>query len=227
MSPLTIEPRLASWMHADDPSQMQLDKFLRHAIDVLGPSLQELKSPLALRLDVAIPRDVPLLDQRDLDNYAFPLATRLAQKAADKPIDCVWATKRHGSISSIGIDAAVPMPDDESPPEWLLIQTTASIQTTAYKEQVQDGVRGAAELPEGPVSLQLSYTVGPGRNWANLWKPTIDAMGPLLGSDSARPWNPRDGRIVELGLHRSVDPALRHDVLVAIAATPLGLAETS
>src|SRR4051794_6177647 len=77
MLPLTVEVRLASWMRADDPSQKQLDAFLVHAVGLIEPMLATLSDPLALRLDVAIPPDVPLLDQRDLDNYAFPLATRL------------------------------------------------------------------------------------------------------------------------------------------------------
>jgi hypothetical protein len=63
--------------------------------------------------------------------------------------------------------------------------------------------------------------VGPGRNWLNLWKPTIDALGPLLGSaQPGKLWNPRDGRIVELGLHCVVDADLRHDVVMEIVAAP-------
>lgn len=32
-----------------------------------------------------------------------------------------------------------------------------------------------------PVRMQMSFTVGPGRNWLNLWKPAIDALGKILG----------------------------------------------
>jgi hypothetical protein len=40
----------------------------------------------------------------------------------------------------------------------------------------------------------------------NLWKPTIDSLGPLLGdTPGARRWNPLDGRIVDLSLHSAVD----------------------
>ena len=79
----------------------------------------------------------------------------------------------------------------------------------------------ADELPAGPVRLELAFVIGPGRNWMNLWKPTIDALDPLLGR--TRPdqaWHPLDGRITELGMHRTVDPAAHHDVTVAIAAEP-------
>jgi hypothetical protein len=55
----------------------------------------------------------------------------------------------------------------------------------------------------------------------NLWKPTIDSLGSLLGHDQPfHIWNPRDGRITELGMHLSVAPTLRYDVVIGIAATP-------
>ena len=53
-----------------------------------------------------------------------------------------------------------------------------------------------------------------------MWKQTIDALDPLLGrTHPDRAWNPRDGRITELGMHVTVDPALRYDVAVGIATT--------
>lgn len=69
------------------------------------------------------------------------------------------------------------------------------------------------------VSLQVAFTVGARRNWLNLWKPTIDAMEQILGrSQPERQWHPRDGRIVELGLHHAIDPALGNNVRIAILA---------
>jgi hypothetical protein len=63
------------------------------------------------------------------------------------------------------------------------------------------------------VHLQLAFVVGPKRNWPNLWKPTFDALDPLLGRTGPdRDWHPRDGRIVDLGLHVDVDPSLGNDV---------------
>ena len=71
------------------------------------------------------------------------------------------------------------------------------------------------------MQLQLSFVVGPQRNWLTLWKPTIDALDPLLGrTRDDRDWHPQDGRITDLGLHMAVDPSLGHDVLVSIAAAP-------
>jgi hypothetical protein len=91
--------------------------------------------------------------------------------------------------------------------------------TLAYKEQIHAAVAGAAELLAGPVRLELAFVVGPGRNWLNLWKPTIDSLDRLLGrARPGRAWHPLDGRITELGMRLTVGPASRHDVVIGIAA---------
>ena len=62
-------------------------------------------------------------------------------------------------------------------------------------------------------------TIGAQRNWAAMWKRTIDALDPLLGRTyPSREWNPLDGRIVRLGLHRTTDPSLGHDAEATIWA---------
>jgi hypothetical protein len=76
-------------------------------------------------------------------------------------------------------------------------------------------------LPPGPVWLEVSYIVGPTRNWLNLWKPTIDSLGPLLGdTPGGRPWNPLDGRIIELSLHCAVDQNVGNTVSIGIRSAP-------
>jgi hypothetical protein len=104
----------------------------------------------------------------------------------------------------------------------LEVRTIASASTTAYKQQIHDHVHGS--LPRtGPVALETSFTVGPTRNWLNLWKATIDALDGLLGQTvPGQSWLPRDGQIVELGLHRRVDDSFGNDVVLAIAATQVG-----
>jgi hypothetical protein len=100
------------------------------------------------------------------------------------------------------------------------VHTTASGSTTAYKQEIHDQLVGATELPMGPVSLQISFIVGPRRNWLNLWKPTIDALDLLHGRTRPdRQWHPRDGRITELGLHCTIDDHLGNDVFMAIATS--------
>lgn len=103
----------------------------------------------------------------------------------------------------------------------LVARTTASSSSVAYKDEIHAAVSAAAELPPGPVRLELSFVLGPRRNRLNLGKQTIDALDPLLDrARRDRAWRPLDGRITELGMHRTVDPAARNTVLVAIYASP-------
>jgi hypothetical protein len=62
--------------------------------------------------------------------------------------------------------------------------------------------------------MDIAVTTGPGRNWANLWKPMLDSFGPVLGEDPARAFHPNDDRITSLGLHHSVAAGLGHDVVI-------------
>jgi len=209
--PLRVEPRLASWNRAVDPDQVRLQAFLDHTETLLAATRTD--GPWALRLDVGLPTERDLLDTADLDNYAYPLASRLR----DPGLVSVWCSKQHSGQSFVRIEPAREVPTP--PPGVLFARTTASVETPAYKEQIHAAVAGATELLPGPVRLELAFVVGSGRNWLNLWKPTIDALDPILGrTHPDRAWHPLDGRITELGLHLTVDSAVRHDVAVGIAA---------
>ena len=206
-------PRLASWDKANHPAQIRLQAYLDDTEKLFDSS--RIKGPWALRLDVGLPADRDLLEAADLDNYAFPLACRLG----DASLASVWCTKRHSHQSFVRIDPA----REVSPPSTGVIEvrTTASASAVAYKEQIYAAVVRTAEIPTGPVRLELSFVVGPRRKWWNLWKQTIDSLDPILGrTNPQRAWHPRDGRINELGMHATVDPALGYDVLIGIAATP-------
>lgn len=205
-------PRLASWNKATDPDQVRLREYLEDTAELLAPAL--VSGPWALRLDVGLPTGRDLIDMADLDNYAFPLATHLRSQH----LVSVWCTKGHADISSVLV---APAHETPAPEPTYTVRTTASSQTKAYKEQGRTAVAGAAEIPAGAVQLQLAFVVGPQRNWLSLWKPTIDALDPLLGRTRPdRDWHPKDGRITDLGLHVAVDPSIGHDVLVSIAAAP-------
>jgi len=55
------------------------------------------------------------------------------------------------------------------------------------------------------------------RNWTTLWKPAIDALGPVLGvPNPALPFRPDDDRIVDLELQRHLDDTLGNDVVVRV-----------
>ena len=135
----------------------------------------------------------------------------------DSSLVSVWCTKQHSERSFVRIEAA-----RESPPpstEVLIAKTAASASTIAFKEQIYAAIANTAELPSGPVRLELAFVVGPARNWMNLWKQTIDSLDPILGRTYPdRAWHPRDGRITELGMHVAVDPAAGNAVVVGIDA---------
>ncbi|WP_199203364.1 hypothetical protein [Mycobacterium sp. shizuoka-1] len=209
---LRVAPRLASWNKTDDPDQVRLRAYLADTEALLAESRTD--GEWALRLDVGLPADRDLLGMSDLDNFAYPLAYHLK----DPGLVSVWCTKQHGERSFVRIDAAREVAAPST--AVLVAKTNASATTVAYKEQIHAAVAHAAELPDGPVRLELSFVVGRRRNWVNLWKQTIDSLDPILGrTNPDRAWHPRDGRITELGMHVAVDPAAGNEIVVGIAAT--------
>lgn len=216
---LPLRPRLASWDRLDHPSQVELERFLTATAELVLPNINDLPDPLALRLDVGLPDATPLLDAHDLDNYLYPLATRLA-RLSGREFATVWGTKQHSSESFVRVEPAV---EEHTPGEFAavrLIDVQAAGGALAFKQQIRDQLREVVLLVDGPVALQIAFVNPKGRNWAELWKPTIDSLGALLGRTRPdRDWHPQDGRIIELALHRHVrDDATRH-VTIAVGAT--------
>jgi hypothetical protein len=208
---LRVAPRLASWNKADHLDQVRLRAYLDDTEVLIAAS--RVDGPWALRLDVGLTSGRDPLDMSDLNNYAYPLAYRLK----DPGLVSVWCTKQHGEQSFVRIEAARELPPPST--DVLVARTTASTSTLAYKEQIHAAVVVAAKLPAGPVSVELAFVVGSRRNWLNLWKQTIDALDPLLG----RTYPDRAGirstaGSPSWGMHLTVDPAARHDVVVGIAA---------
>ena len=197
---------------------MRLAAYLDATGELLRRYYERLSGQLALRLDVGLPQTTALLGQRDLDNYLFPLATHLSRRMPGT-LACAWGTKQHSASSFARIEQAVPAAAGPSSDYCCTVLTTASSQSLAFKEQIRDQLSTLGPLPPGPIQMQLCFTVGPARNWMSLWKPAIDALGPILGhAPGAGTWAPLDGRIVRLGLHCQVDPGLGNHVLIAIAA---------
>ena len=205
------------WNRAGDPDQVKLEAFLAATEQILRSRCEQLTGPLAIRLDIGLPPATPLLDQRDLDNYLFPLAVRMSKTTGTRLVS-LWGTKQRSDASFARIESAVPIvrrlvaPITRSAP-------TGQARPPPSNSRSTTSSTSAASLPDGPVRLQLSFTVGPRRNWLNLWKPTIDALGQILGSTTpGQSWHPQDGRIVELGLHCRVEQALGNEVLITIEA---------
>ena len=157
---LDVEPRLASWNRAGDPDQMKLEAFLAATEQVLRPRYEQLTGPLALRLDIGLPPATPLLDQRDLDNYLFPLAARMSKTTGTRLVS-VWGTKQHSAASFARIEPAAPIQAPAPGGPRYIVRTDRSSQITAFKQQIHDQLTGAATLPDGSVRMQLSFTVGP------------------------------------------------------------------
>jgi len=210
---LQVEPRLASWNRSDHRDQIALKQALGSAEAQLRDLARGVYGPLAVRLDVGIREGLPLLDHRDLDNYAYPVAAYLL-KAWNRPLTSMWATKAVAPTSHLRCMLAT---EKAAPDVLIVVETTASSDSAAYKEQVYEALPDAL-LPDGPVSVELAFVVSPRRNWLNLWKPTIDALGKLLGSSGERPWNPHDGRITELGLHCTTDSQIGSRIRIGISA---------
>ena len=72
----------------------------------------------------------------------------------------------------------------------------------------------AATIDPGPVGLKIALTTGPGRNWASLWKPLIDAFGPVLGEDPTC----RSTRTMTVSSASAcittIDTGIAHDVII-------------
>jgi hypothetical protein len=110
----------------------------------------------------------------------------------------VWASKRHATKSSDAVAQALTVADPGG------------------EYSFRCGLRYRLRC----LRFSSSLLSCPGGLWANLWKPTIDALGAVLGrDDGAQEWNIRDGRITELGLHCTIDPDRGHDVEIAVRAS--------
>lgn len=214
---LEEQPRLASWEKADHPGRRTLDAYLAHVEELGRPRVEAVDGPLAVGLHVRLDEGVDLLRDRDLDNYALPVVTHLA-RTTGRLATTVFVTKDHQSPSALQVEAARPTAPMAAPVH--VLTTHASSESESYKKQVDDALEAVEPLAAGPVALDLSFVVGPRRTWTNLWKPTIDALGRLLGASSPpRPWHPQDGRVVALGLHHVVDPDARDEVVIGLSAS--------
>ncbi|GAB7189471.1 hypothetical protein NUM3379_01770 [Kineococcus sp. NUM-3379] len=232
---LRSTPRLANWNRSGESAAVRLVRALSHSQHLTDPQLAACTGPIALRFDVGLPRAVRLLEERDLDNYLLPLTAHLAGRSPH-PVVSVWGSKRYAEETTLRIGTARPRPeradtDADGAGHVLAMTVTASAVgdledfRAGFHEEVHDRVAerlaDAEPLPEGPLVLEAGFVVGPGRNWLDLWWATLDGLGPLLGQSPTQPaYHPRDGRIVDLGLHCSVDPDLGTDVVIGLRVRP-------
>jgi hypothetical protein len=205
----SVKPQLASWDRAGHPSQVKLARFLAHVDAIAGPVLAGVSGRVAVELIVGLPDGVSLIDGgHDLDNYLFPVAQRLGPQR----VAAIFGRKIHGP-SSLAVGPA--QPDTAGATPLFSARMVGSYERRRWKQGLHDRLAvGAATIAPGPAGLTIALRTGPGRNWASLCKPLIDAFGPVLGEDPTRPFHPHDDRIVSLGLHHTIDTGIAHDVLI-------------
>ena len=200
---LRKEPVVDQWEKSSHPAKIRLEEFLDDTEELLSES--RVPGPWSLRLDVGRPADKPLLDKSDLDNYAKPLARRLG----NPDLVSVWCTKSHSEASFVRLEEARA----KEPPtvDFVIAAPTAGLDRSdhLYHQQIHQAVALLAPLPpDRAVRLELAFVVPATWTWWNYWKPTIDGLVHLLGhSGTDKPFDPLDGRITELGMHLTSDPA--------------------
>ena len=205
----SVKPQLASWDRAGHPSQVKLARFLAHVDAIAGPVLATVSSRVAAELIVGFSGDVSLIDGgHDLDNYLFPVAQRLGPER----VAAIFGRKIHGP-SSLAVGPAQPDTAETAP--QFSTRMAGSYERKEWKQELHDRLAvQAVTIDPGPAGLKIALRTGPGRNWASLWKPLIDAFGPVLGEDPAQPFHPDDDRIVSIGLHHTIDTGIAHDVII-------------
>jgi len=206
----SVKPQLASWDRAGHPSQVKLGRFLAHVDVIARPVLARVSGRVATELIVGFSDGVSLIDGgHDLDNYLYPVAQRLGPQR----VAAIFGRKIHGP-SSLAVGPAQPDTPKAAIPQFSALMA-GSYQRKEWKQRLHDRLAvQAVAIDPGPAGLNIALTTGPGRNWASLWKPLLDAFGPVLGEDPARPFHPHDDRIVSLGLHHTIDTGIGHGVLI-------------
>lgn len=224
----SITPLLASWERKDNPAQVRVQEYLQKLQDQIGTL--EASADLFLHLDVEVQTPERLLHHYDLENYLTPVV----QKLGPSRFRYVSARKYVGGGSRLLIGKSIPLSpiglkDGMNGWEHFSHRAGSGAQGKPWKSGLRSALAGSGPTPLSPgqVDVQLAFRCASTRNWAALWKPAGDAMGPVLGGDTANPFNPNDDRIVSLALHCNVDGTLGHDVDVGMWWRPAPAKETA
>jgi hypothetical protein len=199
-----FEACLDSWNSKMHPDQIRLRAYLEQLAQALGP-LPETTADLFLHMDIDVRKPDRLLRHHDVENYLAPVVRHLGVNR----FVLVSATKRVGGGSQLLIGMAELISMDTDLASWSHFSCAAGNRADASPWKIGLRTALAAEhpqvLPPGSVAVQLAWRCSQRRSWMQLWKPTGDAMGPVLGEpDPRNPFNPADDRIGFLQLHRNV-----------------------
>lgn len=204
---MSNRPLLESWDSKIHPSQVALQSYLDE-LELLVNSQNLPGRGLGLVLRVgSLPGGTR--SGHDMDNYLFPIARRLGHAR----LDAAWGFKNE-SLSSIVVQPVHEASDWPDHGNFAEARPEGSAQSKEWKQSLQSQLAGQVEEPslDSKAEVTIAFRIGPLRNWTTLWKPAIDAMTPILGTDDIRPFHPRDDRIQSLSLHRTIDASLGHDV---------------
>lgn len=209
-------PLLASWERHDHPAQLRMRAYLDQVQDELEMgTLPDEGLYLDLLVDVEHPER--LQQHYDLENYLTPIVVRLGWRRFVR----VSARKQVGGGSCLAIGRAQDLDGGKS---WrIVLNAGRGPDRRQWKAALRDQLRAIHPVPleAGPLAVEIGWRCSGSRAWVNLWKPTGDAMGPILGEpDAGNPFNPADDRIVDLTLHREVDDEMSHDIDVAMSWGP-------
>jgi hypothetical protein len=206
-----VRPRLASWNHSDHPDQVRLKTYLKEVMVALDPL--PASGPLYLHMEIDVASARNLLQGHDLENYLTPLFQGGCLPSSRFVL--VSAHKKVGGGSRILCGTAQVAAAERNRGAWQYFAMNMG-SGSKQKERLREALKSAqvACAPAGRVAVRLSWRCSANsRSWSNRWKPTGDAMGPVLGySQPGRPYCPADDRITDLELHLNPDEAIGYDV---------------
>lgn len=212
-----FEPLVAQWEKRTHPAQIRLNKYLTWLTGEIRPQLND-RDDLFLHLEIDVQDPAKLLHQYDLENYLTPLFGKKWLNPSSFVL--VSARKKVGGGNSIEI-GQVRWRTNAFENDWSRFSCSpgAGSSKPEWKERIRVSLASTNPdfIPTGPAEVHLAWRCSPNRNWVNLWKPTGDAMGPVLGYTSlVNLYHPRDDRIVHLSMHKTIDPRIGYDVQVGM-----------
>ncbi|WP_129676540.1 hypothetical protein [Candidatus Chloroploca sp. Khr17] len=223
-----VQPRLASWDAKTSRAQQELQAYLDAVATQVGPYLGD-HTDLYLEMVIDVRARERLHKEYDLENYLYPLINRLGHQrfllararkyvAVDAPPTVPYDERPRASIRIGRARACTDAPNAGW--QHVTVAMGPGSEQPEWKKELQARIASQAKADhkaQGPFALQLVWGAAPTRNWSNLWKPTGDSLGPLLGTlHKARPYSPNDDRIVDLRLHRNDVAALGNHLHIGL-----------
>ncbi|MCX7388409.1 MAG: hypothetical protein NTX48_17225 [Planctomycetales bacterium] len=155
----------------------------------------------------------------DVENYLTPLFGTTWFDHRQFPL--VHGTKCVGGGSRLTLGEIHVEPSERLVTSWQHLETNAGRSPTlkSWKKRLNEFVAssGVEVIPEGKtIEFHMAWRCSTRRNWVWLWKPTGDALSPILGYNGDNCFNPNDDRITSLTFHRFDDNSLSNDVYVGL-----------